>query len=188
MILEAIVTTTNADGSPHLAPMGPRVDPGLTRFTLRPFPTSGTCRNLRERPEGVIHITDDALLIAKAALGAAIPLPGMNPAVIVNGFVLADTCRAFEFRVASFDDSTERVTIEVEVVLESCGRPFFGFNRGKHAVVEAAILATRMHLIPHAEIAAEFAKLRVIVDKTGGPAELEAMELLEERLAAEAAR
>jgi hypothetical protein len=67
-------------------------------------------------------------------------------------------------------------------------RDFWGFNRAKHAVVEAAILATRLHLIPHAEIAAEFVKLRRIVDKTGGPAEFEAMNFLESRLAREAAR
>jgi hypothetical protein len=188
MILEALITTMNADGSPHLAPMGPRVDPGFTRFTLRPFPTSGTYRNLRERREGVIHVVDDAWLVAKAALGAVEPLPPMEPARAVKGFVLADSCRQYEFRVTSIDDSGERVTVETEVVHVGRGRDFFGFNRAKHAVVEAAILATRMHLIPYAEIAAEFKKLRVIVDKTGGEAERDAMAFLESRLQAEAAR
>ena len=71
----------------------------------------------------------------------------------------------------SVDDSAERVTIEAEVVHAGRGRDWFGFNRAKHAVVEAAILATRFHLLPLAEVAAEFRKLRVIVGKTGGPAE-----------------
>lgn len=188
MILEALITTMNADGSPHLAPMGPRVDPDFTRFTLRPFPTSDTYRNLRAHPEGVIHVTDDALLVAKSALGEVDLMPPMEPARDVKGYILADSCRHYEFRVTSFDDSTERVTIETRVVRTGRGRDFFGFNRAKHAVVEAAILATRLHLLPHAEIAAEFAKLRIIVDKTGGPAEHEAMDLLEARLRAEAAR
>lgn len=188
MILEALVTTMNADGTPHLAPMGPRVDAGFTRFTLRPFPTSGTYRNLRRHPEGVIHVTDDARLIAVAALGAVEPLPALEPARAVKGFVLSEACRWYEFHATAFDDTTERVTIETEVIHSGRGREFFGFNRAKHAVVEAAILATRMHLIPHAEIAAEFAKLRIIVNKTGGDAEHEAMQFLEARLAAEAAR
>lgn len=188
MILEALVTTMNADGTPHLAPMGPRVDAGFSRFTLRPFPTSGTYRNLRRHPEGVIHVTDDARLIAKAALGAVDPLPPWEPARAVKGFVLSDACRWYEFRVTAFDDSAERVTIETDVLHTGRGRDFFGFNRAKHAVVEAAILATRLHLIPHAEIAAEFAKLRIIVNKTGGEAEHEAMDFLGARLAAEAAR
>jgi hypothetical protein len=182
MILEGLVTTLNADGSPHLAPMGPRVEPDFRRFVLRPFPTSTTYQNLRRHPEGVLHVTDDALLLAKAALGAADPPPPLRPAEAVNGFVLADCCRHYEFAVRQVDDSGERVTIHAEVVGAGRHRDFFGFNRAKHAVVEAAILATRLHLLPLAEVAAEFARLRVIVGKTGGPAEHEAMEFLESRL------
>jgi hypothetical protein len=96
--------------------------------------------------------------------------------------VLEDCCRFFEFVVKSIDDSTERVTIEAEVVQSGRSRDFFGFNRAKHAVVEAAILATRLHILPLAEVAAEFKKLRVIVGKTGGPAEHTAMDLLEAKL------
>lgn len=183
MILEGLVTTRNADGSPHLAPMGPRVGEDLARFVLRPFPTSGTYRNLLAHGEGVLHVTDDALLIAKAAVGRADPLPPLRPAERVNGFVLADCCRWYEFVVRGIDDSAERVTIDAEVVHVGRGRDWWGFNRAKHAVLEAAILATRLHLLPHDEVAAEFRKLRVIVDKTGGPAEHEAMAFLEQHLA-----
>ena len=182
MILEGLVTTRNADGSPHLAPMGPRVEPDFARFVLRPFPTATTYQNLRRHPEGVLHVTDDALLLAKAALAAADPLPPVRPAEHVGGFVLADCCRWYEFAVREVDDSGERVTLHAEVVHAGRRRDFFGFNRAKHAVVEAAILATRFHLRPLAEVAAEFAELRVIVGKTGGPAEHEAMDFLESRL------
>jgi len=183
MILEGLVTTRAADGSPHLAPMGPRVSADFARLTLRPFPTSGTYRNLLAHPEGVLHVTDDALLIARAALGAA-ELPPVRPAAMVSGFVLADCCRHYEFVVKSIDSSGERVTIEAEVVHAERHRDFWGFNRAKHAVVEAAILATRFHLLPRDEVAAEFKKLRVIVGKTGGPAEHAAMDFLEARLRA----
>src|SRR5580658_550867 len=116
MILEGLVTTRNPDGSPHLAPMGPRVEPDFARFVLRPFPTSETYRNLLAHPEGVLHVTDDALLIATAALGAAIPLPPLRPAESVGGFVLIDACRHYEFVVRSVDDSGERVSMMAEVV------------------------------------------------------------------------
>ena len=109
-------------------------------------------------------------------------MPPVRAAERVRGFVLADCCRYFEFRVKSVDDRSERVSIEAEVVHAGRVRDFFGFNRAKHAVVEAAILSTRLHLIPHAEVAAEFKKLRVIVGKTGGPAEHAAMDLLEAKL------
>jgi hypothetical protein len=56
-------------------------------------------------------------------------------------------------------------------------------------VLEAAILATRTHLLPAEQIRAEFARLQVIVDKTAGPREHEAMALLSKyvRTAREAA-
>ena len=189
MILEALVTTLDADGAPHLAPMGPRVSADFARFTLRPFPTSNTYQNLLRHGEGVLHVTDDALLLAKAAIGVVV-VPPVRPAARVRGFVLADCCRYFEFAVRSIDASGPRATIEAEVVHSGRVRDFFGFNRAKHAVVEAAILATRLHLLPLAEVTAEFAKLRVIVGKTGGPEEFAAMDLLESKLreAMEAAR
>jgi len=182
MILEGLVTTLNADGSPHLAPMGPRVAADFARFTLRPFPTSHTYQNLLRHWQGVLHVTDDALLLAKAAIGAVGPLPPVRPAERVEGVVLVNSCRHFEFVVKSVDDSAERVSIEAEVVHAGRTRDFFGFNRAKHAVVEAAILATRLHVLPLAEVAAEFKKLRVIVGKTGGPDEHAAIDLLEAKL------
>lgn len=189
LILEGLVTTLDPDGSPHLAPMGPRVAEDFARFTLRPFPTSNTYKNLRRHPEGVLHVTDDALLLAKAAIGAVDLFPPVREAERVRGVVLADSCRHYEFVVRSIDDSTERVTIEADVVHIGRTRDFFGFNRAKHAVVEAAILATRLHILPLAEIADEFKKLRMIVGKTGGPDEHAAMDLLEVKLReAEAAR
>jgi hypothetical protein len=132
---------------------------------------------LRTR-EGVFHVTDDALLIAKASIGEA-AMPAHQPAVTVAGVVLTGACRAYEFRVRAVDDSKERVHFDATVVRTVTFRDFVGFNRAKFAVVEAAILATRFHLLPAAEIDAEFRKLRTIVDKTGGPAEHEGMTFLE---------
>ena len=178
MILEGIVTTVSPDGQVHIAPMGPRVDGAMQRFILRPFPTSQTYRNLRAHGEGVLHVTDDALLLARAAVGVVDPIPAMSPAKHVKGYVLTDACRYYEFRVERIDAGQERVHIEAEVVHSSVFRDFFGFNRAKHAVVEAAILASRIHILPAAEIAAEYSKLGVLVDKTGGPQELEAFAFL----------
>ena len=178
MILEGIVTTTNADGGIHIAPMGPRVVPDWSKLTLRPFATSQTFRNLKAHHDGVLHVTDDVLLLAKAAVGQASP-QSWAPAARVAGFVLTNACRYYEFIVRSIDDSQERVHIEAEVVHRETLRDFFGLNRGKHAVVEAAILATRLHLLPAADVIAEYRKLRVLVDKTGGPDEHAAFDFLQ---------
>lgn len=181
MILEGIVTSLSASGEVNVAPMGPRVDASMRRLLLRPFPTSQTYRNLKAHGEGVFHVTDDVLLLARAALGP-IELPPLLPARLVRGFVLRDACRSYEFRVCSIDEREERVRIEADVVHAERLRDFFGFNRAKHAVVEAAILATRTHFLPLAEIQDEYRRLAVIVDKTGGEQEREAFEFLRQHV------
>ena len=178
MILEGIVTTLSPEGAVHIAPMGPHVDAGMEHFLLRPFPTSQTYQNLVKHGEGVLHVTDDVLLLARAALGPVEPPPPVFSAAKVKGFVLKDACRYCEFRVRSIDDREERVRIEADVVHSARLRDFFGFNRAKHAVVEAAILATRTAFLPLEDIEAEFKKLRVIVAKTGGQQEKDAFEFL----------
>jgi hypothetical protein len=183
MILEGIVTTISPEGAVNIAPMGPHVDDKMERFLLRPFATSQTYQNLCTHPEGVLHVTDDVLLLARAAVGRLQPLPEMVLASNVKGYILRETCRYYEFRVRSIDDSQERVRIEAEVVRSGRVRDFFGFNRGKHAVVEAAILATRTNFLPLDEIEAEFRKLRIIVDKTGGAQEKMAFQILADHVA-----
>jgi hypothetical protein len=182
MILEGIVTTVGPDGAINIAPMGPSVDPSMERFLLRPFPTSQTYRNLCHHGEGVLHVTDDVLLLAKAAVGSVEP-PPMIAAYKVRGYILSDACRYYEFRVASIDAREERVRIETEVVHAGRLRDFFGFNRAKHAVVEAAILATRLHLLPREQVDEEFHKLTAIVNKTGGLQEKDAFEFLQRHVA-----
>jgi hypothetical protein len=155
----------------------------MNRFLLRPFRTAQTYGNLKAHGQGVFHVTDDVLLLARAALGPLEPAPGLIPAQRVSGFILQDACRYYEFQVDTIDDREERSRIEVEVVHSGRLRDFFGFNRAKHAVVEAAILATRTDFLPLEEIASEFRKLAVIVDKTGGDQEKKAFTFLQEHVA-----
>src|SRR5690349_13354029 len=131
MILEGIVTTLSPTGEVNIAPMGPHVDADMKRFLLRPFNTAQTYRNLRAHGEGVLQVTDDVLLLARAALGRLDEMPPLMPARKVRGQVLRDACRFYEFRVAGIDEREERVRIEAEVVHAETLRDFFGFNRAK---------------------------------------------------------
>lgn len=178
MILEGLVTTQSAQGELNLAPMGPVVNPELTSILFRPFQSSRTFQNLREHPCGVLHVTDDVLLIARGALNLFDEVPETFPAKVVAGRVVANCCRWLEFEVESIDDSRERSEIQVRVVHRETLRDFWGFNRAKHAVLEATILATRLHLIPADEIRQSLIRLREPVEKTAGPAELTAFQLV----------
>src|SRR5690242_7395249 len=115
MILEGIVTTLGPDGALNVAPMGPQVEPGWHQFVLRPFTSSTTYRNLKAHGEGVLHVTDDCLLLAQTAIGVPVN-PPTRPADLVRGRILKDACRYFEFRVRSIDDHEARTTIPVEIV------------------------------------------------------------------------
>ena len=179
MILEGIVTTRDAAGGVHVAPMGPIVDERMATLRRRPFQTSQTYANLKARGCGVFHVVDDVLLLARAAIGQLPEPPPTFPATKVPGEVLSQACRWYEFQVEEFDDSRERADLLARVVHVGRLRDFVGFNRAKHAVLEAAILATRTHLIPRQEILSEFARLKTLVDKTAGPQEIEAFALLE---------
>jgi hypothetical protein len=185
MILEGIVTTVSPDGEVNIAPMGPSVQPDMQRFLLRPFPTAQTYQNLTKHGEGVLHVTDDVLLLARAAVGQVEPLPPLVTASRVQGFILANACRYYEFRIGSVDTSSQRVCIEAEVVHTGRLRDFFGFNRAKHAVVEAAILATRTAFLAGEEIELEYRRLKAIIDKTGGEQEQQAFALLQRHVAKE---
>lgn len=178
MIIEGIVTSQNRDSLLNIAPMGPIVDESLTWFRLRPFQTSTTFHNLKETRCGVFHVVDDVLLIVQAAINRLPMTVPTRPANAISGQVLEAACRWYEFEVETLDDSQERSEIQCRVVHAGTIRDFFGFNRAKHAVLEATILATRLHLIPAEQILAQFRDLKIIVDKTAGPREFEAYDLV----------
>jgi len=167
------MTSQSATGELNIAPMGPIVNEGMTELILRPFKTSTTYQNLKVTGQGVFHVTDDVLLLSRAAVGK-ITAP-TRPADKVKGLVLTAACRYHEFLVESLDDQDERTRIVCRIVHTGRLRDFFGFNRAKHAVLEAAILATRLHMTGAAPALAEFDRLQVMIDKTGGDAERQAM-------------
>lgn len=180
MILEGIVTSLDTAGVLNVAPMGPIVDEAMSTILLRPFQTSRTYRNLKEHPQGVLHVTDDVLLLARTAIGQLDEAPETISAEKIKGRVLKSVCRWYEFEVTELDDSKERTQIECRVVNSGRLRDFFGFNRAKHAVLEAAILATRTHILPPEQIRQQLAALASPVEKTAGPDEEVAFSLLAE--------
>ena len=174
LIIESIVTTLAPDGRVNVAPMG--VEWGEDTIVLKPFLETATYRNLVASGAAVVNITDDVRLFARAAISN--PEPPTTPAAVIAGVVLADCCSWRELRVESLDSTPPRSRAVARVVHHGVKREFIGFNRARHAVLEAAIYATRLHLLPRETISSELERLQVIVDKTAGEAEREAMDLL----------
>jgi hypothetical protein len=174
MIVETIVTSLTPDGDVNCAPMG--VEWGDDEIVLKPFVETATFRNLLATQCAVVNLIDDVRVFARAAISN--PSYTTVPAEVIEGVVLADCCSWRELAVKSIDSTPPRSRIETRVVHRGMKREFIGFNRARHAVLEAAIYATRLHLLPRAFIDSELSRLQVIVDKTAGPAEVEAMALL----------
>jgi len=174
MIIESILTTMDPRGTVNFAPMG--VEWGEEEIVIKPFLETTTFQNLQTTRAAVVNLTDDVMLFAQGAT-ATVQFPAA-PAQVVRGVVIDAACSWREVQVQSLDATPPRARVVTRVVHRGVRREFLGFNRARHAVLEAAILATRTHLLPAEQIREEFALLQVIVDKTAGPREREAMALL----------
>jgi uncharacterized protein len=174
VIVETIVTSMDPHGAVNFAPMG--VEWGDQNIVLKPFLETSTFRNVSSTGTAVVNLTDDVMLFAQGAISS--PQFPYIPASVVKGVVLEAACSWRELEVITVDATPPRSRIETRVVYRGTRREFIGFNRARHAVLEAAILATRTHLLLADQIRDEFAKFQVLVDKTAGPREREAMDLL----------
>ena len=174
------MTTINSDGTVNCGAMG--VEWSEERIVIKPFRGTRTLRNLRATEAAVVNLTDDILLFSQAALGD--PHPPTRPAASIEGAVLDDACSWREVRVEAIDDRDDRARVSTVVVGRGIGREFLGLNRARHAVLEASILASRARMLDAGDVEAELGRLQVLVDKTAGPREREAMDYVTQRLRA----
>lgn len=186
MIIEGLLTTTQEDGTPHVAPMGPVVDADLKSWTLRPFQSSTTFRLLRRNPNCVFHVVDDVLPVVQAALGMSTELEFARRPSLPAGqadselgiWIIPSACHWYHLRIAAWEVCQPRSEAIASVMQQQVMRPFWGWNRAKHAILEATILATRLHLIDRQMLEQDLARFATIVEKTAGPRERQAWELL----------
>lgn len=180
MIREAIVTTCSPEGEPHIAPMGFREEGG--RVILAPFRPSGTLSNLEATGRAVVNLTDNVAIFAGCLTGR--PDWETVPADSIEGVRLADTLAHRELEVETTEEDPERPRLHCREVHSGNHRPFTGFNRAQGAVLEAAILVSRLHFLPREKVEREIDYLTIAIEKTAGPRERQAWEWLMEAVAA----
>lgn len=180
LIREAIVTTVDTEGRVQIAPLGLVDEAG--HIVIAPFLPSTTADNLRQVAFAVANYTDDARLFAGCLTGRRdwpvvssreVPVPRLRDAL----------CHA-ELEVMRIDEDELRPRFHCRVVHEVVHRPFRGMNRARAAVIEAAILVSRLRMLPRDKIEQEIAYLEIAVAKTAGPEEREAWDWLMERVRA----
>jgi hypothetical protein len=177
MIRESIITTLSAHGEPHIVPIGVIWREGLP--ILAPFLPSRTLENLREHPYAVINHTDDVRVFAGGVTGRR-EWP-VRPAQMIRGVILESALSHQEIEVVRVEDDPVRPRFHCRVVHEAADAAFRGFNRAQAAVIEGAILISRLELLPLEKLEREMAYLAIAVEKTAGPIEREAWEWLTAR-------
>lgn len=187
MIQETIVTSIGASGTVHIAPMGVHVKGD--DFIILPFKPSTTLNNIVETGHAVMNHCDDVRIFAGCLTGRR-DWP-LAPCQGIPGQYLADSLTHIELTVQRMDDDPIRPGLVCRAEHTVMHRPFRGFNRAQFAVLEAAILFSRLDRLPRQKIEAELDYLRIAVDKCAGDRELEAwgwlMQAMEEHKRAEVA-
>ncbi|RKZ71165.1 MAG: DUF447 domain-containing protein [Gammaproteobacteria bacterium] len=178
MINESIITTLNEDGSVHIAPMGVRREDDL--FVVAPFKPSTTFNNLQRSGQAVINMTDDVRIFAGCLTGHY-DWPTVDTSVI-DGKRLEAALSHIEIEVAHQDGDDIRPVFYCSAKHQQTHAPFMGLNRAKAAVLEAAVLVSRLHMLPDEKINNEIEYLKIAIDKTASEHELEAWAWLIDRI------
>ncbi len=169
-IFETVVTTVSPEGMTHIAPMG--IQHEGEAVLLKPFKPSRTLDNVLATGAAVMNLTTDVRVFAGCITGRH-DWPCV-PAESVPGVRLAGALAHVELRLDAVRDDAQRPVLVMRRVCERTQAPFAGFNRAQAAVLEGAILVSRLGMLPRAKIDAEMAYLQIAIDKTAGTAEREA--------------
>ena len=167
MIFETVVVTQDRDGNPNIAPLGIREHEDM--LVLAPFRPSITLQNLSITGEVVVNMTDDVAVIAGCLTGRK-DWP-LVPVGHVRGARLAGALAHVECRVERVEEDEKRPRYFCRRVHEETHAPFKGFNRAQAAVLELAILVSRLHMLPMDKIDREIEYLKIAVEKTAGERE-----------------
>jgi hypothetical protein len=170
MIRETIVSTMDGAGSAHFAPLGIIADDD--GWIIAPFRPSATLDNLRAVPFAVANFTDDVRIFAGCLTGRGRwPTAACDEITIPR---LAGALAHLELAVIHTTEHEQRPRFHCRVLRSVAHAPFKGFNRAQAAVIEAAILVSRLNMLPRDKVEREIAYLEIAVSKTASDREQEA--------------
>lgn len=170
MIQETIVTTQNHAGLAHIAPMGVHII--ADGFLVLPFRPSTTLDNLLATQCAVINYCDDVRVFAGCLTGRR-DWP-LQPAEKITGQVLDAALAHTEIELVRIEEDPIRPKLYCKSVHTVNHKSFAGFNRAQFSVLEAAILISRLSMLPWQKIESELTYLQIGFDKTAGEREREA--------------
>lgn len=170
-IAETIVTTTDKDGKAHVAPLG-LIQDGA-HWIIGPFKPSRTLDNLRANPFATASHTDDVRVFAGCVTGRK-DWPTAPATKIKGAHRLAGCVSHWELQVERVLEDDLRPRFVCKLVHAESHKPWSGLNRAQAAVLELAVLTTRLNMLPPEKVENELKYLEIAISKTAGPREEEA--------------
>ena len=177
-IVETIVTTMSETGDVHVAPLG-LIQEG-DRWIIGPFKPSRTLDNLRAVPFAAASHTDDVRVFAGCVTGRK-SWPTVA-ATKIKGCRLATCLAHWELKVDRILEDDLRPRFLCKIVHQEQHKAWEGFNRAEAAVLELAVLTTRLNMLPPEKVENELKYLEIAITKTAGPREAEAWGWLMEKI------
>ena len=180
MIHEVIVTTISNEDIVHIAPMGIRfID---KQVVISPFKPSTTLNNITENNIATINFIDDVRVFAGIVSRHKKDweLSARTDLEIVPNLTLTNTF--YNVVVNEYQEDDKRPNIICDIKNSAIIKPFLGFNRAQFSVIEAAVLLSRLGMIPMEKIDREIEYLKIGIDKTAGPHELEAWGWIQDKI------
>ena len=178
MIFETIISTINTEGTPHVTPFGVRYEG--EHILISPYKPSTTLANILASKQAVMNLTDDVRVFAAALTNRQ--AWALQPANQINGFRLANCLQHVELALIEVREDALRPQLLMQKIHAENHRPFNGFNRAQAAVIELAVLVSRLQMLPQDKIRSEMQYLQIAIDKTAGENELLAWSWLVEKI------
>ncbi len=184
MIFETIITSIDLAGNAHVTPFGIKYKG--ENVVISPYKPSTTLDNILATKCAVMNLTDDVRVFAGAVTNRKIgELVSINTALQtkrIKGFRLVDCLAHVELELVEVRDDATRPQLIMKKVAEFNHKPFAGFNRAQTAVIELAVLVSRLHLLPKDKVTHEMQYLQIAIDKTAGERETQAWAWLTETI------
>ncbi len=170
MIQEVIVTTQNTEGKVHIAPMG--IHLLKDEIIILPFRPSSTLNNILESKTAIVNYCDDVRIFAGCLTGRRNwPLTSAQN----NKYHYISSALAHkELELIRVEEDDIRPKLYCKTINTINHAAFQGFNRAQFAVLEAAILVSRLNMLPIEKIESEIEYLSIGLHKSAGEKELEA--------------
>lgn len=175
-IQEVIVISQDSAGQAHIAPFGIRRRGGLVH--IAPYRPSLTLDNLLQQQSATLNMTDDVRVFAGALTGHTCwQLRQQQDAWLL------DSALAYQqLALVHVEDDPVRPSLYFSVQHQAQLAMFQGFNRAQSAVIELAVLVSRLGMLATAQIQQQMRQLQVLIDKTAGEREWQAWQWLQQKV------